>query len=102
MSAIQTFFRHCPSCARRFEIRLVSKKPVGSGIFVDKESSLQVAPPDSTDRSAAMQAVVEEGKPFVVGVEDFQYAYKCKHCGHEWSEIRETERRERSKDYTGD
>jgi len=30
--------------------------------------------------------VLQEGKPTVIDIEQFQYAYKCKHCGHEWSE----------------
>jgi len=29
MSVFKTFFRHCPSCGRRFEIRLGSKREVG-------------------------------------------------------------------------
>ena len=30
--------------------------------------------------------VLQEGKPTVIDTEQFQYTYKCKHCGHEWSE----------------
>ena len=26
MSEVKTFFRHCPSCGRRFHIRVVSKQ----------------------------------------------------------------------------
>ena len=33
-----------------------------------------------------MGVTVYEGKPIVVDVEQFQYSYKCKHCGHEWTE----------------
>ena len=99
MSVVQTFFRHCPSCGRRFEIRLVSKKLAGSEDYVDKENHLQTVPSIGPRRYPPLQAVMEEGKPFTVDVEEFQYAYKCKHCGHEWSETRETERRS---DYTGD
>jgi len=29
---------------------------------------------------------VQEGRPIIVDVEEFQYAYRCEHCGHEWSE----------------
>src|SRR5436190_12907128 len=29
---------------------------------------------------------VQEGKPLVVNVAEFHYSYKCKHCGHEWTE----------------
>jgi len=31
--------------------------------------------------------VVEEKVPITIDVEDFQYTYKCKHCGHVWSEL---------------
>ncbi|MGD0146905.1 MAG: hypothetical protein ABSB53_08685 [Nitrososphaerales archaeon] len=102
MSVDQNFFRHCPSCSRRFEIRLVGKKSVGSKSFADKENHLQVAPPYGARRSPPLTAVLEEGKPFVVDVEKFQYRYRCKHCGHEWSEVRQTERRVESEGYTGD
>jgi hypothetical protein len=30
--------------------------------------------------------VVEAGVTVTLDIEEFQYAYKCKHCGHEWSE----------------
>jgi len=30
--------------------------------------------------------VVVEGEPMVIDFEEFRYAYRCKHCGHEWAE----------------
>jgi hypothetical protein len=37
--------------------------------------------------SPALNVVtVHEGKPIILSVEEFQYQYKCGHCGHEWSE----------------
>jgi len=35
---------------------------------------------------------VHEGKPIIIDVEEFRYAYKCAHCGHEWSETKTEER----------
>ena len=35
--------------------------------------------------------LVGETQPAVIDVEEFQYAYKCKHCGHEWFEKHEEE-----------
>jgi DNA-directed RNA polymerase subunit M/transcription elongation factor TFIIS len=88
------FFRFCPECGRRFHIKLVSKKRLrldrvsirttraykmgGGGISagISKTS----IPPEPT--------VVVEGPPMIIDVEEFQYVYKCKHCGHEWSEKR--------------
>ncbi len=29
---------------------------------------------------------VEPGEPVIVDVDQFQYTYSCKLCGHEWSE----------------
>jgi hypothetical protein len=37
--------------------------------------------------SAVPAAVsLESDVPMVVNVDDFGYTYKCKHCGHQWSE----------------
>jgi hypothetical protein len=33
-----------------------------------------------------MGVTIYEGKPIVVDVEEFEYSYKCGHCGHEWAE----------------
>jgi hypothetical protein len=83
MPEVKTFFRHCPACGRRFEIRLVSKKLIGSERFVSKEEGLE---PES--RGLPVPLLLNEELPCLVDVDDFQYAYKCKHCGHEWSEVR--------------
>ncbi|MBO0888166.1 hypothetical protein J2P12_03610 [Candidatus Bathyarchaeota archaeon] len=32
--------------------------------------------------------LVTEGAPVTIDREEFQYAYKCGHCSHEWSEKR--------------
>jgi hypothetical protein len=81
------FFRHCPGCGRRFHIKLVSKKLV----HMERESM----PTTTVDPAGAGQLfyaasmphfVVREGAPMMIDVEEFQYAYKCAHCGHEWSE----------------
>ena len=47
--------------------------------------------------------LLAEDAPVVVRVEEFQYSYRCKHCGHEWSEVHETEHKfDAPKGYTGD
>ena len=82
------FFRHCPECGRRFHIKLETKKMVTSRA----ESIRTIVPSAVGVRSAGMGAraftaiAVQEGKPIIIDVEEFQYAYKCQHCGHEWSE----------------
>jgi hypothetical protein len=86
------FFRHCPGCGRRFHIKLESKKLVS----LDRES----IPGDpggmslSQFRASPVLLVHESSKPIVVDIEEFQYTYKCKHCGHEWSEKHVEEHRE--------
>ena len=37
---------------------------------------------------------VSETEPAIIGVEEFQYAYRCKHCGHQWVEIKSKDVRE--------
>ena len=66
------FFRHCPGCGRRFHIKLESKKLVGGHVYI--------SPSDTASRSG--------GGPVIIDIDEFQYNYKCKICGHEWSEKR--------------
>jgi predicted RNA-binding Zn-ribbon protein involved in translation (DUF1610 family) len=90
MSSIETFFRRCPNCGKRFEIRLVNKQLVES-------ESIQESRPISEDYfggfSGYQGSYVEVGEtePVIVDVEKFQYSYKCKHCGYRWVEIKEKE-----------
>ena len=86
------FFRHCPGCGRRFRIKLESKKLV----HLDRESIPGNQAPLSVSqfRGVPVLLVQESSRPIVVDVEEFQYSYKCQHCGHEWSEKRVEEHRE--------
>jgi DNA-directed RNA polymerase subunit RPC12/RpoP len=90
LSEIKTFFRRCPNCGKRFEIKLVGKKLVSS------QSIPESLPPnqDFVAGYAASYLEVGETEPAVIEVENFQYAYKCKHCGHQWVEIKEQEFKE--------
>jgi hypothetical protein len=99
---IRRFFRHCPSCGRRFEIRLVSKDLIGETTSSGEEESPaptamqdQVAPgagsimsSGSTSLYPSGYAVLNEGKqPIIIDSKEFRYAYKCHHCEHMWSEL---------------
>ena len=82
-------FRHCPQCGRRFHVILVGKT------IVDKreettivKTAISTMPAGSARGGMGVPLVVEEDVPTTINVEDFQYSYKCKHCGHEWSETR--------------
>jgi DNA-directed RNA polymerase subunit RPC12/RpoP len=85
-----TFFRSCPNCGRRFEIKLVSKSLIGS------EEINEDRPLRADEFSAGSDAYLDlsDTQPSIVEIEKFQYAYRCKHCGHQWTEIKEKEVRE--------
>jgi len=89
MSEVREFFRICPACGRRFHIKLVSKKIVGERTEVEeiKRATLSQSP-QGYYMTGMSPVVVQETVPITIDVEDFQYSYKCKHCGHEWSEKR--------------
>jgi DNA-directed RNA polymerase subunit RPC12/RpoP len=86
VSKVTTFFRHCPACGRRFEIRLIEKK------LVDERQDQEIIkhdlmiPNPSSSKFTLPPVVVEESVPLTIDVTEFQYSYRCKHCGHEWSE----------------
>ncbi|HVH14686.1 MAG TPA: hypothetical protein VNA15_03070 [Candidatus Angelobacter sp.] len=84
------FFRHCPGCGRRFHIKLVDKKMV----HLDREPIPGDPGGLSLSRGSPILLVQESSRPIVVDIEEFQYSYKCKHCGHEWSEKHVKEQRE--------
>jgi hypothetical protein len=76
-------FRHCPGCGRRFHLKIESKKLVS----VTRES-MQGPPERVVSGRWGALTNLQEGKPIIIDVEEFQYAYRCRHCGHEWSEKR--------------
>jgi DNA-directed RNA polymerase subunit RPC12/RpoP len=100
MSEVSSFFRHCPSCGRRFHIKLVSKKLVD----VKRETvEKKVVNPSAISAmggsvfgapSTFAPVLLQYSIPAEVDIEDFQYQYKCSHCGHEWSENRIEESKE--------
>jgi DNA-directed RNA polymerase subunit RPC12/RpoP len=89
------FFRHCPDCGRRFHIKLESKKLVGIERTSRPKTDVTNIMAGGIATSASQPVfVVQEGRPIVIDVEEFQYSYKCGHCGHEWSEKHVEKRRE--------
>jgi hypothetical protein len=60
---------------------VVSKKLMGSE---QVESNVQ----EYTAGSVSDPLVLESDVPIVVETDDFRYTYRCKHCGHQWSEER--------------
>lgn len=92
MSELKTFFRHCPSCGRRFEIRLVGKELVSQ----EKEEVDTEPTPGGAGYGGGYAGGQPEGytilrsveEPHIVNLKDFNYTYKCAHCGHIWSETK--------------
>ena len=95
MSEIETFFRFCPQCGRRFHIKLVSKKltDVHKTTYEEKRISRPQGYAMSRYSSWA-PIIVQETVPVTIDIKDFTYIYKCKHCGHEWAENRVERHRE--------
>ncbi len=79
------FFRHCPQCGRRFHINLEGKRPVS---LVREPVTL---PLTSIGKGGS---TLWADRTINIDAEEFQYAYKCGHCGHEWSEKHVESRRE--------
>lgn len=75
------FFRHCPGCGKKFHIKLVDKT------LVDEYETSSEGPLVGGGIVRGGVAIVREG-PISFDVKEFRYAYKCEHCGHEWSETR--------------
>ena len=79
------FFRVCPECGRRFHVKLLSKR------LVRVERHLVGTRPRVGPHRPGMfvpSTRLAGGQPAMVNLEEFQYAYKCTHCEHEWSEKR--------------
>ena len=100
MSTVRTFFRHCPGCGRRFEIRLVSKTQVSERTIVEEMPVQEYSAPMSAIRSPVTP--LTETVPAIVDEKEFQYRYRCSHCGHQWSEERVTDSQVKAQGYKGD
>jgi len=86
MSEVKTFFRHCPACGRRFEIRIVKKTTRNGDTY---GSEIPGSEPVEMRARAAPLLVFESTEPVTVEEKEFTYQYVCKHCGHQWTETRE-------------
>jgi len=83
------FFRHCPGCNRRFHIKLVSKKLAKvNRTLRPKKIVTNLVGGGLAYAASPPVFVLQEGEPTIIDIEELQYDFKCKHCGHEWSEKR--------------
>lgn len=89
---IVTFFRHCPSCGRRFEIRLVGKKETEDTVTQSEATLRHSGGSVSPAYADTPFHTLEEKVALTIEVMKFTYTYKCKHCGHMWTELRSKEK----------
>jgi len=85
------FFRFCPGCGRRFHVKLLGKQLV----HMERHERRRIVALGSRGITpSAPITLVYEDAPIIVDVENFQYNYRCKHCGHQWSDNRVEEHEE--------
>ena len=94
MSEMRNFFRRCPNCGRRFEIRLLTKKLIGDKVVTTNfERPSGFMPAVTAGGILGQPHLVEENVPLSIDEQEFQYLYRCKHCGHQWFEVVDNERK---------
>jgi DNA-directed RNA polymerase subunit M/transcription elongation factor TFIIS len=86
VSELRTFFRFCPSCGRRFHIKLIGKEVVEVDRVPGKAEKPMMVSNQISGYDVPMPVLLEEGKPVMIDLEEYSYTYRCKHCGHEWTE----------------
>jgi DNA-directed RNA polymerase subunit RPC12/RpoP len=92
MSEVKTLFRYCPACGKRFHIRLVNKKLVRDEEVTSTRKEVALSGRTLGPYTPISPAMLEADVPITIEVEDFDYSYKCKHCGHFWTEMRRQEK----------
>jgi len=87
VSEVKAFFRHCPSCGRRFHIKLVRKEEVAEEPITEHLTPAEEEMGYGFIHANPWMTQLTEGPPIYVDIEEFDYTYKCTHCGHQWSEV---------------
>ena len=91
-SEIRTFFRHCPKCGHRFEIRLVDKEQLSGSEAV----STFDPPLLETDKFSAFPSkrigpayvdLKDSAEPTIIDSMTLVDTYKCGRCGFMWTEL---------------
>jgi DNA-directed RNA polymerase subunit RPC12/RpoP len=85
---VPTIFKKCPSCGRRFEVERTGESVDKKTDVVTEEKPLS---PPSLIPPVSLPDIPVEPPPTVVVAEeieedDYTETYKCKHCGHVWTE----------------
>lgn len=96
VSDVRTLFRFCPGCGKRFEVRLQSKKLLDERVEqteITRDTGSLGIGLGQPGYAMSQPVIVEEKVPITIDVEEFQYTYRCKHCGHVWSEMHAVQRK---------
>jgi len=84
-----TVFKKCPNCGKRFEVEHTGESVEKKTEVVTEEKPISPAslmalasqPPDNPVELPPVARVAEE-----VEEDDYTETYRCKHCGHVWTE----------------
>jgi len=89
---MRMLFRRCPSCGRRFEVKLAAINEVERETESDQTNKPTGGSPKWAVGSQIRGRQGATGGPTPVGTEYIEsskkvaYTYRCEHCGHEWSD----------------
>jgi hypothetical protein len=86
----------CPNCHHAFSVVTEENKKL---IDDEKAQDLKTTPGEKTEEfleylNPVDQVPMSGSKGKEVNVDDltYEYRFKCKHCGYEWTELKEKER----------
>ncbi len=79
------FLKRCPSCGRRFGVSVESRKPLETQLETEETTSAVLVP---TGRGMNVGTGNPVTRSVRVGIErkNYETQYKCRKCGHSWSE----------------
>ena len=111
MPELGTFFRHCPSCGRRFEIKVMEEAELSDDkgysktkeILTPQELTLRVGSGGPRVTMLKAKTTFARNLNTIWWTKESRVTFQCKHCGHEWTEEKfEPKRAVASRDYTSD
>jgi len=87
---VPTVFKKCPNCGKRFEVERTGKSVEKKTEVVEEEKT--ISPPSvvaSYSRISPMQEAPHVMVDVLIEEDEYTETYKCKHCGHVWTEKHE-------------
>jgi transposase-like protein len=88
-----TFLKKCPNCGKHFEVERIAEKVEERAVTVDRSRELmdqKIGPvyvPSYTDGLDESASTADD--PVLAEKQVREETYKCRHCGHTWTETRE-------------